>query len=153
MNQQGPDWEFEDEEPEVKPLTAQEAQALRERLPPTSVWRMVLGQALVGVLVAAIAAAVAGVDAGWSAAYGALAVVLPAAVFARALTRSAGAAGAGAAMAKLFGWEFVKLVLCIVMLAAAPRAVPNLSWLALLAGMVVTMKTYWVALIFRRPGV
>ena len=153
MNQQGPDWEFEDEEPEVKPLTAQEAQALRERLPPTSIWRMVFGQALAGVLVAVVAAAVGGVDAGWSAAYGALAVVLPAAIFARALTRSSGAAGAGAAMAKLFGWEFVKLVLCIVMLAAAPRAVPNLSWLALLAGMVVTMKTYWVALIFKRPGV
>jgi ATP synthase protein I len=153
MNQQGPDWEFEDTEPEVKPLSAQEAQVLLKRLPRTSLWLMVLGQALAGLLVAVIAALLGGAAAGWSAAYGALAVVLPAAVFARALVRSSGAAGAGAAMAKLFGWEFVKLVLCIAMLAAAPRVVPNLSWLALLAGMVVAMKTYWVALIFRRPGV
>ena len=35
------------------------------------------------------------------------------------------------------------------MLAAAPRVVTDLNWLALLAGMVVTMKTYWIALKWR----
>ena len=35
------------------------------------------------------------------------------------------------------------------MLAAAPKLVPGLSWLALLAGLVIVMKTYWVALIVR----
>jgi ATP synthase protein I len=35
-------------------------------------------------------------------------------------------------MAGIFGWELVKLVLCIAMLAA-PKLVPDLSWLALLA--------------------
>ena len=33
--------------------------------------------------------------------------------------------------------------------AAAPRVVTDLNWLALLAGMVVTMKTYWIALKWR----
>ena len=37
----------------------------------------------------------------------------------------------------------------LAMLAAAPKLVPGLSWLALLAGLVVVMKTYWVALIVR----
>jgi ATP synthase protein I len=55
-------------------------------------------------------------------------------------------------MAGFFGWEIAKIVLTVALLAAAPRLVPDLSWLALLAGMVVTMKTYWVALMVR-PGV
>ena len=49
-------------------------------------------------------------------------------------------------MVGFFGWEMVKIVLTVAMLAAAPRLVAQLSWLALLAGMVVTMKTYWIAL-------
>ena len=56
------------------------------------------------------------------------------------------------AMAGLMGWELVKIALTVAMLAAAPRLVPGLSWLALLAGMVITMKTYWIALL-ARPGV
>jgi ATP synthase protein I len=32
------------------------------------------------------------------------------------------------------------------MLFAAPRLVANLSWPAMLVGLVVTMKVYWVAL-------
>jgi ATP synthase protein I len=55
-------------------------------------------------------------------------------------------------MARFFVWELAKLVLTVAMLAAAPRLVKDLSWLALLVGMVVTMKTYWVALQVR-PGV
>ena len=47
----------------------------------------------------------------------------------------------------IFGWELVKLVLCIAMLVAAPKLIPGLSWLALLAGLIVVMKTYWIALI------
>ena len=114
-----------------------------------SVWRFVVVQAAVGVLVALVAWLVTGrAEVGWSAAYGALSVVLPAALFARAVVRKR-PGGAAAAMVGIFGWELVKLVLCIAMLAAAPKLVPGLSWLALLAGLVVVMKTYWVALIVR----
>jgi ATP synthase protein I len=35
------------------------------------------------------------------------------------------------------------------MLFAAPRLVPDLNWLALLVGFVVTMKVVWIALMFR----
>lgn len=52
-------------------------------------------------------------------------------------------------MARIFGWELVKLVLCIAMLVAAPKLVPNLSWLALLVGLIVVMKTYWIAFLVR----
>ena len=55
-------------------------------------------------------------------------------------------------MVGFMGWELVKIVLTIAMLAAAPLWVSQLSWLALVVGMLVTMKTYWVALLVR-PGV
>jgi len=36
------------------------------------------------------------------------------------------------------------VVLTVAMLFAAPGLIPDLNWLALLAGFVVTMKVYWV---------
>lgn len=54
-----------------------------------------------------------------------------------------------AAMLGFFGWEIAKIVLTVALLAAAPRLVPDLSWMALLIGMVITMKTYWAALLVR----
>ncbi len=143
--------ESEVEDQDFKPLTAQQAEEWRRRQLPLSVWRIVAIQALVGVLVTLLAWWLAGRAAvAWSVAYGALSVVLPAALFARGMARKR--TSAGAAMAGLFGWELVKIALTVAMLAAAPRLVPGLSWLALLVGMVVTMKTYWVALL-ARPGV
>src|SRR2546427_832753 len=143
------DRELEGEDSDFKPLTSEEAQEWRTRNPQMSVWRFVVVQAVVGVLVALVAWLVTGrAEVGWSAAYGALSVVLPAALFARAVVRKR-PGGAAAAMVGIFGWELVKLVLCIAMLAAAPKLVPGLSWLALLAGLVVVMKTYWVALVVR----
>lgn len=140
--------ELEAEEEEFKPLTAQEAQAWRQRNPQVSAWRLVGGQVLMGIVVALTAWLVSGqARVGWSAAYGALCVVVPAAVFAFGFMRAKATGLAGAAMLSLFVWEFAKLVLCIAMLAAAPRLVDDLSWLALLAGVVAVMKTYWIALL------
>ncbi len=137
---------------DFKPLTADEAQALRRHLVPVSPVRVVLGQALVGFLVALAAWALTGRAAvGWSAGYGALAVVLPAFLLARGMGRGSRGRSSSAALASFAFWEVVKLVLTIALLALAPRLVPQLSWLALLAGMVITMKTYWVALVVR-PG-
>lgn len=154
MKHQAHETEFEDEEPQIKPLTPEEAQAWRQRQPRMSMWRVLAAQVVVGALCALVAALVAGREAGWSAAYGALAIVVPAALFARGVARNSGRAGyASGAIARLFAWEFVKLVLCIAMLAAAPVLVPNLHWLALLAGMVVTMKTYWLVLVTGRASV
>ena len=149
MQKMPADFQDEDEVEDFKPLTAQEATAWRSRFPQVSVWRIVAVQTVVGIVVAALAWLVTGRAAvGWSASYGALSVVLPAALFARGVVRQR-PGGAGAAMAGIFGWQLVKLVLCIAMLAAAPKLVPDLSWLALLVGLIVVMKTYWVALLVR----
>ena len=40
----------------------------------------------------------------------------------------------------------------VAMLALAPQVVPGLSWPALLAGLVVCLKVYWVALLWRGRG-
>ena len=148
-----PEAAAEAEESDFKPLTAQEAEQWRSRNPPISVWKVVAGQALVGVLVALVAWLVTGrASVGWSAAYGALAVVVPAALFARGVLRHKASVNQRAAMVGFFGWEIAKIVLTVALLAAAPRLVPGLSWIALLVGMVIAMKTYWVALLVR-PGV
>jgi ATP synthase protein I len=140
------------EELEFKPLTAEEAQALRKLHPLISPWRVVGWQVVVGVLVAlATWALTRSPVAGWSAAYGALAVVVPAALFARGLLRQRAAANAGSALAGFFVWEMVKIALTVAMLVAAPRLVMQLNWLALLAGFVVTLKVHWVA-IWLRPA-
>jgi len=148
-----PETETEAEDSDFKPLTAQEAEQWRRRNPPVSPWKVVLGQSLVGVVVALVAWMwTQDVRAGWSAAYGSLAVVVPAALFAYGVLRQKSAPRPGLAMLGFVGWEAAKIVLTIALLVAAPRVVPSLNWLALVAGLVITMKTYWVALMVR-PGV
>lgn len=145
-----PETEAEAEESDFKPLTAQEAEQWRSRHPHISVWKVVAGQALVGMLVALVAWVLTGrATVGWSAAYGALAVVVPAGLFARGVFRHKASSNPRAAMLGFFGWEIAKIVLTVALLAAAPRLVPDLSWMALLIGMVITMKTYWAALLVR----
>jgi len=142
--------ETTEEEPPFKPLTAQEAQKLREKTPPVSPWWVVAGQAVVGLLVALGAWALTGKqNVGWSAAYGALVVVIPAAIFARGLTGRFSSLNAATATVGFMAWEMVKIASSIALLMAAPRWVPALSWPALLVGLVLTMKVYWVALAYR----
>lgn len=150
MQKIAPETEAEAEDSDFKPLTAQEAQEWRKRHPAVSVWRLVAAQALMGVLVAMVSWGVSGESrVAWSAGYGALCVVLPAVLFARGMARQQRAVTARLAMVGFFGWELVKIMLTVAMLAAAPRVVAQLSWLALVVGMVVTMKTYWIALLVR----
>jgi ATP synthase protein I len=132
-----------------KPLTREEAQKLRETVPLLSPWSVLAGQLAVGVLVACATWALTGQrSAGWSALYGALAVVIPAALFARGLTGKVWSMNPGTAVAGFFLWEMVKIALTVAMLFAAPRLVSMLSWPAMLVGLVVTMKTSWIALLF-----
>ncbi len=133
-----------------KPLTREEAQKVRQANLPVSLWAVLAGQAGVGILVAVMAWVLTGQPLmGWSAGYGALAVVIPAALFARGLSRQKSAMHGNAALVGFFVWEMVKIALTVAMLFAAPRLVEGLNWLALLAGFVVTMKVYWVAMWFR----
>jgi ATP synthase protein I len=139
-----------DQEPPIKPLSAEEARRLREQNPPVSPWWVVGAQVVVGVLVALAAWAWSGEkNVGWSAGYGALAVVIPAAVFARGLTSRFSSLNAGTAAAGFMVWEMVKIALTVAMMMVAPGLVPQLSWPALLVGLVLTMKVYWVALAYR----
>ena len=144
----------EQEVSDFTPLTAAQAQALREQHPAISPWWVVAGQVVVGVLVALVAWGVTGSrTVGWSAACGALAVIVPAALFARGLTGQFASANAGSAVLGFFVWELVKIVVTVGIFLAAQRWVAGLSWPAMLIGLVVTMKVYWIALGFqRKPG-
>ena len=139
------------EEENFKRLTAQEAQELRERDPALSPWWVVGLQCVAGLVVALVAWGISGkASVAWSAGYGALAVIIPAALFARGLMSQFSSLNAATASFGFFVWEAVKLAVSIAMIAMAPRLVVNLSWLALLAGLLVTLKMYWLALL-RRP--
>src|SRR5262245_32743293 len=137
----------EPQEPPVQPLSAEEARRVREQNPPLSPWWVVAGQAGVGAVAALVAWAFTGrQNVGWSVAYGALAVLVPAAVFARGLMGRVSSLNAGTAAVGFLLWEMVKIALTFAMLLVAPRLVAGLSWPALLVGLVLAMKVYWVAL-------
>jgi ATP synthase protein I len=139
-----------DATPAIRALTRQEAQALRERDPPLSPWRVVAVQAVVGGVAALLAGLLFGSQAvAWSALYGAATVVVPAALMARGMTSRLSSVTLGASAVSFMLWEFVKIAVAVAMLALAPKVVPGLSWPALLAGLVVCMKVYWVALLWR----
>lgn len=147
-------YESEDAEKLAKsdylPLTAAQAQALREIEHAVSPWRIVRLQCGVGALVALVAWGLTGeAVVGRSALYGALVVVIPAALFARGLMSRFSSINPATASFGFFLWEAVKIGVSVVMLAAAPRLIENLSWLALMAGLVVTLKVYWLALLMR----
>ena len=77
-----------DEEAPFKPLTREEAQALSAKHPPVSPWRVVMAQAVAGLVVTLLAYVITGRgEAAWSALYGAAAVVVPGALLARGMTR------------------------------------------------------------------
>ena len=141
----------ETQESPVQPLSADEARRVRELNPPVSPWWVVAGQAGVGAVAALLAWALTGRhNVGWSVAYGALAVVIPAAVFARGLTGRFASLNPMSAAAGFLVWELVKIALTLALLLAAPRLVAGLSWPALLVGLILAMKVYWVALAFAR---
>jgi ATP synthase protein I len=131
-------------------LTRQEAQALRDKDPPVSPWRVVLSQAVVGALVAALAWLVSGErPVGLSALYGAAVVVVPAALMARGMTSRLSSASPGTSAVSFMLWEVVKIGVSVLMLMLAPRLVQSLSWPALLVTLAVCIKVYWFALLWR----
>lgn len=142
-----PDASDEGFEPEFKPLSAEEAQAWRQHNPQASPWRVLLLQVGVGALLALMMGLFTGE---WklavSSAWGSVAVVVPAVVFVRALSRQMRRTQPGSALMGLMVWELVKIVLTVALLLVAPKVISDLSWLALLAGFVVTMKVYWLAM-------
>jgi ATP synthase protein I len=140
----------ESEELAYKRLSAEDAQALRQRQPSVSPWRIIGLQVLVALLVALAAWGITGrTEAAWSAGYGGLAVLIPAVLFARGLMSQFSSINAATAGFGFFVWEAIKIAVSVGMLFAAPQLVTGLDWLALLIGLIVTLKVYWVALLMR----
>jgi len=145
-------WEDEDTAaaPAFRPLTRAEAQALRASQPSLNPWRVVGVQVLVGVLAAALVGLVFGSrQYAWSLLYGAATVVVPGALMARGMTSRFSSMSPGTSAVSFMLWEMVKIAVSVGMLMMAPRLVQPLSWLALLAGLVLCMKVYWFALLWR----
>jgi ATP synthase protein I len=139
------------EESDFSPLTPEQAQRLVAQNPSLSVWWVLLAQMVVGVVAAIVAGVLTGQGASaWSAFYGCLAVVIPGALFARGLRSQFSSISAVTAGFGFFVWEAVKIGVSVAMLAAAPRLVADLDWLAMLIGLIVTLKVYWLALGVRR---
>jgi ATP synthase protein I len=139
-------------EEEFQPLTAEEAQAWRQRHTSLSVWWVLGAQLALSAVLAMLGSWFWGfASIGISVMYGALAVVVPAALFARGLTSSAASVNAMTAAVGFAVWQGVKLVLTVLLLALAPRVLNEVSWPALLAGMLLAMKVYWLALAWGKP--
>ncbi len=132
------------------PLSAEQATKFRQEHASLSPWWVVAGQIAMGLLVAGLAWGVTqSVVIAVSAACGALAVIVPGALFARGLTGQFAALNPANAVTSFFVWELVKILVTVAVLLAAHRWVVGLSWPAMLVGLVVTMKVYWLALLFK----
>jgi ATP synthase protein I len=132
-------------------LTVSQARALRAKFGKAgtliSPWQIIGGQLLAGVFFAAVAWVFTGKSSvAVSVAYGALAVVVPAAVFARGLMSQFSSLNALTAGFGFFVWEMIKIVATVVLIAIAPKLVADLDWLAMLIGLIVTMKVVFVLL-------
>lgn len=133
-----------------KALTRSEAQALRDRQPSVSPWRVVSMQLGLGGVVALVFWLVTGErSAGLSALYGAAVVVVPGALMARGMTSRFSSMSPGTSAVSFMVWEFVKIAVSVVMLMMAPKLVQTLSWPALLVTLVLCIKVYWLALLWR----
>jgi ATP synthase protein I len=134
-----------------KRLSREEAAILRAQDPPVSPWRVIAVQAVVGVVAALIGWLATGrSEVGWSLLYGAATVVVPGALMARGMTSKLSSMAPGASAVSFMVWEMVKIGVSLAMLVVAGKVVQPLVWPALLAGLVVCMKVYWVALLWRR---
>jgi ATP synthase protein I len=134
-----------------KRLNREEAAALRAKEPPVSPWRVVAAQAAVGVVAALVGWLITGrSEVAWSLLYGAAVVVVPGSLMARGMTSRISSMAPGTSAVSFMFWEMVKIGVSVAMLVVANRIVQNLVWPALLVGLVLCIKVYWVALLWRR---
>jgi ATP synthase protein I len=146
------DAEGEDEKKPFKSLTREQARALAAKDPAVSPWWVIVVQIAVGGVVALLAGAITGrMEVFWSALYGAGVVVVPGALMARGMTSKLSSVSPGVSAVSFMGWEMVKIGVSVALLMLANRIVVPLVWPALLVGLVVCIKVYWVALLWRRP--
>jgi ATP synthase protein I len=127
----------------------QEAEQLRKTSPPVSPWRVVLWMLMAAVVIGLVSLALFDQITALSATYGSLVVSLPAAVLARGMTSPLSRINAVSGAFVFMLWEMVKIGLSIGMLMLAPSFIPGLNWLAMLIGLILTMKVYFVAAIYK----
>lgn len=138
------------EEAAFRPLTREEAAALRARQPSLSPWRVLGVQVAVGGVAALLAVLFTGKpEMAWSVLYGAATVVVPGALMARGMTSKLSSVSPGSSAVSFMLWELVKIAVSVAMLMLAPKLVQSLSWPALLVSLVLCMKVYWLALLWR----
>jgi ATP synthase protein I len=139
----------EDDQEDFKRLTRDEAQVLRAELPQISVWWLMAAQVAVGLLIAlGLWLAYGNKGLFWSALYGAAVVVAQAVMMAAGMARLSNVNANVTAFNFMF-WELLKIGVALAMMASATRIVPGLSWLAMLATMLVCMKMNWLALLWQ----
>ncbi len=135
------------------PLTRAEAQALRASNPQVSPWQVIAAQVVMGCLSAVVVWLVLGQpQLIGSTLYGALVAVLPGALMARGMTSKLSSMSPGASAVSFMVWVAVKILVSMAMLVLAPKLVEPLSWPALLVSLVLCMKVYWLALLWRGRG-
>lgn len=148
-------WDDEADDPAKVPfkaLSREEARAVAAKdSHAVSPWRVIAVQAAVGLVVALVAGLATGrAEVFWSALYGAGVVVVPGALMARGMTSPLSSVSPVGSAVSFMLWEGLKIGVSVVLLILAVRIVQPLSWPALLAGLVVCIKVYWVALAWRR---
>jgi len=140
----------DDPEEEYKSLNADEARQWRALQQPSPIWRALALQAGIGLVVSAgIGLAGRSEALAWSAAYGMLAVVFPQMLLFRGMAGMQGRWSPDALLLRLLVWELVKIALTVAILCSASKMLGEMSWPALIAGLVVTMKANWLLLVFR----
>jgi ATP synthase protein I len=127
----------------------QEAEQLRKTNPPVSPWRVVRWMLMVAVVIGVLSWLFFDPVTAISATYGSLVVSLPAAVLARGMTSPLSRMSAVSGALAFMLWEMVKIGLSIGMLMLAPSLIAGLNWLALLVGLILTMKVYFLAAIYK----
>ena len=143
-----------DQVPEIKTLSKAEAAVVKAANPPLNPWRVVAWQLVATIVLGAIGLLLMrDLSLVYSLVWGGLCVVVPAAIFARGLMSRFVLMNAGSATAGFFLWELVKIACTVAMLLSASQVLrnmgQNLSWPAMLVGLVVVMKVYWLALLMK----
>ncbi len=142
-----PDEEIKEEV--FRRYSPQEAEQLRKTIPSISPWRVVRWMLMAAVVIGLVSFSFFDLPTALSAAYGSLVVALPAAVLARGMTSPLSRMSAVSGAMAFMLWEMVKIGLSIGMLMLAPSLMASLNWPALLIGLILTMKVYFVAAIYK----
>lgn len=133
-----------------KRLSREDVAALRAQELPVSPWRVVATQVAVGVVAALVGWLITRrPEVAWSMLYGAAVVVVPGALMARGMTSRLSSMSPAASAVSVLLWSTVKMLVSVAMLLVASRVVQPLVWPALLIGLVLCIKIYVVALLWR----